>query len=55
LPVGFWVISLLGSATIIAYGIFRLDPVLIIGQLFGFVVYVRNIMIGCAIGKKVAA
>ncbi|NLY23592.1 MAG: lauroyl acyltransferase [Bacteroidales bacterium] len=46
LPVGFWIISLAGSAIIIAYGIFRLDPVLILGQSFGFVVYIRNLMIG---------
>jgi len=31
---------------IIAYAIFRLDPVLILGQSFGFVAYIRNIMIG---------
>lgn len=46
LPVGFWVISLLGSSIIIAYALFRLDPVLILGQSFGFVAYTRNIMIG---------
>ena len=46
LPVGFWIISLAGSAIIIAYGIFRLDRVLILGQSFGFVVYIRNLMIG---------
>jgi lipid-A-disaccharide synthase-like uncharacterized protein len=46
LPVGFWIISLLGSASIIAYAVFRLDPVLILGQSFGFVVYIRNLMIG---------
>jgi lipid-A-disaccharide synthase-like uncharacterized protein len=46
LPIGFWIISLLGSSMIIAYAIFRLDPVLILAQLFGFVAYTRNIMIG---------
>jgi len=46
LPAGFWAISLLGSGVIISYGIFRLDPVLILGQSFGFVAYVRNLMIG---------
>ena len=46
LPMGFWGISLLGSGVIIAYGIFRLDPVLILGQSFGFVAYIRNLMIG---------
>lgn len=45
LPVGFWVISLVGSGIIIAYGIFRKDPVLILGQSFGFVAYCRNLMI----------
>lgn len=46
LPVGFWAISLCGSSVIIAYGIFRLDPVLILGQSFGFVAYIRNLVLG---------
>lgn len=46
LPVIFWIISLTGSAMIISYAIIRHDLVLIIGQATGFVVYVRNIMIG---------
>lgn len=45
LPVGFWIISLLGSSIIISYAIFRRDPVLILGQSFGFVAYIRNLMI----------
>lgn len=35
---------------IIIYGIIRLDPVLILGQMFGFVVYIRNLVLGT--GKK---
>ena len=46
LPAGFWIISLIGSGVIVAYGMFRKDPVLILGQSFGFVAYVRNLMIG---------
>ena len=46
LPSGFWIISLAGSGIIIAYGIFRQDPVLILGQSFGFVAYCRNLVIG---------
>lgn len=46
LPRGFWIISLIGSGVIVAYGIFRKDPVLILGQSFGFVAYVRNLMLG---------
>lgn len=46
LPAGFWIISLIGSFTIIAYAIFRLDPVLLLGQSFGFAAYIRNLTIG---------
>ena len=50
LPKGFWTISIIGSGMIIIYGIIRLDPVLILGQVFGFVVYFRNLILGS--GKK---
>lgn len=46
LPAGFWIISLIGSSAIIAYAAFRLDPVLLFGQSFGFVAYIRNLIIG---------
>lgn len=46
LPAGFWIISLAGSLTIVTYAIIRLDPVLILGQSFGVVAYVRNLCIG---------
>ena len=35
LPLGFWLISLLGSAIIVSYAIVRHDPVLILGQSTG--------------------
>ncbi|MER2997599.1 lipid-A-disaccharide synthase N-terminal domain-containing protein [Pontibacter populi] len=46
LPNGFWVISLVGSLMIILYAVFRLDPVIFIGQAFGIVAYSRNLFIG---------
>ena len=46
LPVQFWVISLVGSLMIALYGIIRLDPILILGQSTGFIVYLRNIILG---------
>lgn len=46
LPAGFWIISLAGSVIIVAYAIVRLDPVLILGQIFGLVAYTRNLIIG---------
>ena len=51
LPPTFWWISLIGSSCIILYGVIRHDPVLIIGQSFGFVAYIRNLMIGYRAGK----
>lgn len=51
LPVGFWVISLVGSGLIVSYGLFRRDPVIILGQSFGFVAYIRNIMLGVKAAK----
>ena len=55
LPIGFWIISLVGSMIIIIYGIIRLDPVLILGQSFGYVAYVRNIMLSLRERRKKTA
>ena len=44
-PVTFWVLSLLGSAIIVSYGIYRSDTVLILGQSAGFIAYIRNLFI----------
>lgn len=44
-PITFWVLSLLGSAIIVSYGIYRSDPVLILGQSAGFIAYIRNLFI----------
>ncbi len=43
LPLGFWLISLTGSFMIISYAVYRRDPVLFIGQIFGAAIYSRNI------------
>lgn len=45
LPLGFWLISLVGSILILIYAIIRKDPVLFVGQFFGFIIYLRNIII----------
>ncbi|MBD3792380.1 MAG: lipid-A-disaccharide synthase N-terminal domain-containing protein [Campylobacterales bacterium] len=45
LPIGFWLLSLAGSLMILTYAIIRKDPILFLGQLFGSVIYIRNIMI----------
>ncbi len=43
LPAGFWILSIIGSLITISYGMFRKDPVLIIGQGAGFITYARNL------------
>jgi lipid-A-disaccharide synthase-like uncharacterized protein len=45
IPVGFWYLSILGSALLLAYAIYREDPVFILGQSFGFIVYLRNLQL----------
>ena len=45
MPLGFWLLSLLGSGLILVYAIFRKDPVLLVGHGFGLFIYTRNIFI----------
>lgn len=42
LPMGFWVLSLIGAGLILIYAIIRKDPVLFVGHLFGLTIYARN-------------
>ncbi|MGV8949756.1 MAG: lipid-A-disaccharide synthase N-terminal domain-containing protein [Cypionkella sp.] len=43
MPVAFWYLSIIGSLIVLAYGIHKLDLVIIMGQLPGTVVYARNL------------
>jgi len=45
LPIGFWLISMLGAAMLFTYGMYRKDIVLILSNSLNVVLYVRNIMI----------
>ena len=45
IPVSFWYLSIIGSALLFAYAIYRQDPVFIIGQAFGSIVYLRNLQL----------
>ncbi len=44
-PVGFWWLSLAGGVLMTMYGLLRRDPVIILGQAPGLVVYARNLML----------
>lgn len=43
IPIAFWYFSLGGGLLLLAYGIYRGEPVIILGQSFGIVVYFRNL------------
>jgi len=45
IPIAFWYISLVGSALLFSYATYRRDPVFMLGQGFGAVVYIRNLML----------
>jgi lipid-A-disaccharide synthase-like uncharacterized protein len=50
LPLGFWIISTIGSLMIFVYSIPRLDPVLFTAHSLGLFMYIRNIFLHY--GKK---
>ena len=45
IPVSFWYLSIVGSTLLFAYAIYRQDPVFIVGQAFGSIVYLRNLQL----------
>lgn len=45
IPHAFWWLSLAGGLTLLAYALWRQDPVFILGQSVGLVVYSRNLML----------
>ncbi|MET7244826.1 lipid-A-disaccharide synthase N-terminal domain-containing protein [Methylobacterium sp. EM32] len=43
IPLSFWFLSLGGSAVLLGYALYRRDPVFILGQSLGTVIYLRNL------------
>lgn len=43
IPIQFWYLSIFGGLILLSYAIYRKDPVIITGQLFGILVYSRNL------------
>ena len=52
IPVSFWWLSIAGAAILLAYAIYRADPVFILGQSLGFFIYARNLWLIHAEGKS---
>ncbi len=42
-PVAFWYFSVCGGLTLLAYALYRKDPVFIVGQATGILIYSRNL------------
>jgi len=45
IPIVFWYLSIFGGLGLLVYAIFRKDPVIILGQMFGIFVYLRNLVL----------
>ena len=43
IPMTFWTFSIAGGVLLLAYALYRKDPVFIAGQAFGVFVYIRNL------------
>ena len=43
IPMTFWTFSIAGGVLLLAYALYRKDPVFIAGQAFGVFVYLRNL------------
>lgn len=45
IPLAFWFLSLGGGLVLLTYAIYRRDPVFILGQSGGLIVYTRNLIL----------
>ena len=43
IPVSFWFLSIAGSLVLLTYAVHRRDPVFVLGQVGGMLVYSRNL------------
>ena len=49
IPISFWWLSAVGGGLLLCYAIYKRDPVFIMGQVTGQIVYTRNLVL---IGRK---
>ncbi|MBC8405814.1 MAG: lipid-A-disaccharide synthase N-terminal domain-containing protein [Planctomycetes bacterium] len=52
IPLSFWYISIAGSFMLLAYGVLDRDPVIIVGQCTGTMIYLRNLHLIKRSGKE---
>jgi lipid-A-disaccharide synthase-like uncharacterized protein len=44
-PFSFWLFSVAGGSLLLLYAVFRKDPVFIVGQAAGLIIYLRNLFL----------
>jgi lipid-A-disaccharide synthase-like uncharacterized protein len=44
-PIAFWYLSLCGGAMLFTYALMRRDPVIMLGQALGMLIYLRNLVL----------
>lgn len=44
-PIAFWFFSIGGGLITLAYGLYRKEPIIIMGQALSIIIYVRNLML----------
>lgn len=55
IPLAFWYLSIVGGLILFVYALYKKDPVFVIGQGAGLIVYVRNLILINRQQSKVAA
>lgn len=43
MPIAFWYFSLAGGLMLLSYALYRRDPVFVLGQSLGVIIYARNL------------
>jgi lipid-A-disaccharide synthase-like uncharacterized protein len=54
-PTAFWYLSIIGGLLVLIYALWRRDPIFILGQSVGLVVYTRNLILIHTKGGRNAA
>jgi lipid-A-disaccharide synthase-like uncharacterized protein len=54
IPLSFWFLSIGGGLALLLYAVHRLDPVFIVGQGAGLVIYLRNLLLIRRKGRRLA-
>src|SRR5689334_17245701 len=44
-PVLYWQVSLVASFIVLVYGVLRKDPIIILGQILSYYIYIRNLQL----------